>query len=67
MPRLKQGLKGWSEDRAGEGVPQLGNTMGMRQGQHVFTIIHNAAIYSGCSGVENNPDIFHMQRHGLFS
>lgn len=27
----------------------------------MFTITHNASIYSGCNGVENKPDIFHMQ------
>lgn len=42
-------------------VPQLGNTMGMRWGQHMFTIIHNASISSACNSVENKPDIFHMQ------
>lgn len=44
-------------------VPQLGNTMGMRWGQHMFTIIHNISISSGCNSVENKPDIFHMQKN----
>jgi len=65
---LKQGLKERSEDRAvvrdvsfQEAVPQLGNAIGMRQGRHMFTVIQNTSIYSGCNGVENKPDIFHMQ------
>lgn len=61
--RLRSGLGHFLE-----AAPQLGSTIGMRQGQHMFTITHNASIYSSGNGAENKPDIFHMHtKHSLFS